>query len=229
MKSVMISQSNYIPWKGYFDMIASVDVFVVYDEVQYTKNDWRNRNLIKTKNELQWLTIPVKQESLSQTICETEVFNTNWKKKHIGSLQSNYGKALFFKEFKERIFKIYELSSTSLSEINLRFIKEICAILEIDTRIIDSRSLNLSGDKQQRLVQACQKLNADTYLSGPAAKSYIDEDFFASNQIKLEWMDYSGYKTYNQLHPPFKHEVSIIDLIFNEGANAKKFLKSYFE
>ena len=86
MKSVMISQSNYIPWKGYFDMIASVDVFVVYDEVQYTKNDWRNRNLIKTKNELQWLTIPVKQESLSQTICETEVFNTNWKKKHIGLL-----------------------------------------------------------------------------------------------------------------------------------------------
>lgn len=229
MKSVMISQSNYIPWKGYFDMIASVDVFVVYDEVQYTKNDWRNRNLIKTKNELQWLTIPVKQKSLSQTICETEVFNTNWKKKHIGSLQSNYGKALFFKEFKERIFKIYELSSTSLSEINLRFIKEICAILEIDTRIIDSRSLNLSGNKQQRLVQACRKLNANTYLSGPAAKSYIDEDFFTSNQIKLEWMDYSGYKTYNQLHPPFKHEVSILDLIFNEGANAKKFLKSYFE
>ena len=225
----MISQSNYIPWKGYFDMIASVDVFVVYDEVQYTKNDWRNRNLIKTKNELQWLTIPVKQKSLSQTICETEVFNTNWKKKHIGSLQSNYGKALFFKEFKERIFKIYELSSTSLSEINLRFIKEICAILEIDTRIIDSRSLNLSGNKQQRLVQACRKLNANTYLSGPAAKSYIDEDFFTSNQIKLEWMDYSGYKTYNQLHPPFKHEVSILDLIFNEGANAKKFLKSYFE
>ena len=229
MKSVMISQSNYIPWKGYFDMIASVDVFVVYDEVQYTKNDWRNRNLIKTKNELQWLTIPVKQKSLSQTICETEVFNTNWKKKHIGSLQSNYGKALFFKEFKERIFKIYELSSTSLSEINLRFIKEICAILEIETRIIDSRSLNLSGNKQQRLVQACRKLNANTYLSGPAAKSYIDEDFFTSNQIKLEWMDYSGYKTYNQLHPPFKHEVSILDLIFNEGANAKKFLKSYFE
>lgn len=225
----MISQSNYIPWKGYFDMIASVDVFVVYDEVQYTKNDWRNRNLIKTKNGLQWLTIPVKQESLSQTICETEVYNTNWKKKHIGSLQSNYGKALFFKQFKERIFKIYELSSSSLSEINLRFIKEICAILEIDTRIIDSRSLNLSGDKQQRLVQACQKLNADTYLSGPAAKSYIDEDFFASNQIKLEWMDYSGYKTYNQLYPPFKHEVSILDLIFNEGANAKKFLKSYFQ
>ncbi len=229
MKSVMISQSNYIPWKGYFDMIASVDVFVVYDEVQYTKNDWRNRNLIKTKNGLQWLTIPVKQESLSQTICETEVFNTNWKKKHIGSLQSNYGKALFFKQFKERIFKIYELSSSSLSEINLRFIKEICAILEIDTRIIDSRSLNLSGDKQQRLVQACQKLNADTYLSGPAAKSYIDEDFFASNQIKLEWMDYSGYKTYNQLYSPFKHEVSILDLILNEGANAKKFLKSYSE
>ena len=223
----MISQSNYIPWKGYFDMIASVDVFVIYDEVQYTKNDWRNRNLIKTKNGLQWLTIAVKQESLSQAIYDTEVFKTNWRKKHIGTLRANYGKALYFSDFKERIFKIYELESTNLSEINLEFIKEICSILEIETKIIDSRSLNLTGDKQERLVQACQQLESDIYLSGPAAKSYIDEDFFASHQIKVEWMDYSNYKTYNQLHPPFEHEVSILDLIFNEGSNAKKYLKSY--
>jgi len=227
VKSTMISQSNYIPWKGYFDMIASVDVFVVYDEVQYTKNDWRNRNLIKTKNGLQWLTIAVKQESLGQAICDTKVFKTNWRKKHLGTLQANYGKAQYYSDFKERIFKIYELESTSLSEINLEFIKEICAILEIDTKIIDSRSLNLTGDKQEKLVQACKQLKADIYLSGPAAKSYIDEDFFASNQIKVKWMDYSNYKTYNQLYPPFEHRVSILDLIFNEGANAKKYLKSY--
>ena len=94
-------------------------------------------------------------------------------------------------------------------------------------KIIDSRSLNLTGDKQEKLVQACKQLKADIYLSGPAAKSYIDEDFFASNQIKVKWMDYSNYKTYNQLYPPFEHRVSILDLIFNEGANAKKYLKSY--
>ena len=121
------------------------------------------------------------------------------------------------------------MESTSLSDINLEFIKEICAILEIDTEIIDSRSLNLTGDKQERLVQACHQLKADIYLTGSAAKNYIDEDFFASHQIKVKWMDYNNYKTYNQLYPPFEHRVSILDLIFNEGVNAKKYLKSYIQ
>ena len=151
------------------------------------------------------------------------------EKKHIGTLQANYGKALYFSDFKEKIFKIYEFESPNLSEINLEFIKAICAILEIDTKIIDSRSLNLTGDKQERLVQACQQLEADIYLSGSAAKNYIDEDFFASHQIKVKWMDYNNYKTYNQLYPPFEHRVSILDLIFNEGVNAKKYLKSYIQ
>ena len=107
------------------------------------------------------------------------------------------------------------------------FIKEICAILEIDTKIINSRSLNLSGDKQERLVQACQQLSADIYLSGSAAKSYIDESYFKNHNIKVEWMNYDNYKTYNQMFPPFEHGVTILDLIFNEGPNAKKYLKSY--
>lgn len=229
LKKIAILQSNYIPWKGYFDMIANVDVFVIYDEVQYTKNDWRNRNIIKTKNGLQWLTIAVRQESLSQTICSTEVFKSNWKAKHINTLLANYAKAPYFKNYKERIFKVYEQTTEKLSEINLDFIKEICEILEINTKIIDSRSLNLKGDKQERLVQACKQLNADTYISGPAAKSYIDERLFENHQIKVEWMDYNNYKTYNQMHPPFEHGVSILDLIFNEGPNAKKYLKSYIE
>lgn len=226
LKTIAILQSNYIPWKGYFDVIAKSDVFVIYDEVQYTKNDWRNRNLIKTKDGLQWLTIAVRQESLNQAIFDTKVFKTNWTKKHMGTLQANYAKAPYFTEYKNRIFKIYEQASTNLSEINSAFIKEICAILEIDTEIIDSRSLNLVGDKQEKLVQACQQLDADIYLSGPAAKSYIDEVFFTDNQIKVEWMDYSNYKSYNQIHPPFEHGVSILDLIFNEGPNAKKYLKN---
>jgi len=228
-KKIAILQSNYIPWKGYFDMIASVDVFVIYDEVQFTKNDWRNRNLIKTKNGLQWLTIAVKHEKLSQAICETEVFKQNWVKKHIGTLQANYAKAPFFGEYKSRIFDLYENVSTNLSEINVDFIKEICGILDIDTKIIDSRSLNLSGNKQEKLIQACKQLDAAIYLSGPAAKSYIDESNFADHNIKVEWMDYSNYKDYNQLYPPFEHGVSILDLIFNEGPNAKKYLKSIKE
>ncbi len=223
--TVSILQSNYIPWKGYFDIIAKSDFFVIYDEVQYTKNDWRNRNIIKTQNGTQWLTIAVKQESLKQKIHETYVFKTNWAKKHIGTLQANYAKAPFFKDYKDIIFRVYESASTNLNEINKVFIDTICNILEIDTKIIDSRTLKLKGDKQQRLIHACKILKADRYLSGSSAKNYIEDDFFKKHNIELEWIDYSNYKEYNQLYPPFVHEVSILDLIFNEGPNARHFLK----
>ncbi len=225
--TVSISQSNYIPWKGYFDMIAKSDVFVIYDDVQYTRRDWRNRNLIKTSNGIKWLTIPVIQEDYHQRICDTQILKGNWIKKHIGTLQMNYSKAPCFKDFKDVIFEVYNTPTNSLSEINRKFIEIICGILEIDTEILDSRSLNLKGDKQERLIQACKILKADTYLSGPAAKSYIQPDFFTKNNLNLEWMDYSDYKAYNQLYPPFEHGVSILDLIFNEGKNAKHYLKSF--
>lgn len=223
--TISILQSNYIPWKGYFDIIAKSDVFVIYDEVQYTKNDWRNRNLIKTQSGLQWITIPVRQESLNQKIVDTKTSNNLWVKKHKSTLQTNYGKAPYFKQYKDCFFEIYDNPSTDLSEINKLFIEKICAILGIETKIIDSRELNLEGDKVERLIDACKKLNATTYLSGPAAKSYIEEEKFKDSNIILEWMDYSNYKEYNQLYPQFEHGVSILDLIFNEGPKARSFLK----
>lgn len=221
---VSILQSNYIPWKGYFDLIARSDVFVIYDEVQYTKNDWRNRNKIKTSNGPQWLTIPVKQTSLDQKIYETEVLKTNWYKKHINALQTNYGKTPYFKEYMEILKPIYEKAETNLSTINKDLIEAICRILKIETRIVDSRDLNLKGGRQERLEDACMKLKADRYLSGGAAKSYLDEQRFTDLGIAVDWMEYTGYKTYNQLYPPFVHEVTILDLIFNEGAKARDFL-----
>lgn len=223
--TISILQSNYIPWKGYFDIIAKSDVFVIYDEVQYTKNDWRNRNLIKTQSGLQWITIPVRQESLNQKIVDTKTSNNLWVKKHKSTLQTNYGKASYFKQYKDCFFEIYDNPSTDLSEINKLFIEKICAILGIETKIIDSRELNLEGDKVERLIDACKKLNATKYLSGPAAKSYIEEEKFKDSNIILEWMDYSNYKEYNQLYPQFEHGVSILDLIFNEGPKARSFLK----
>ena len=223
--TVSILQSNYIPWKGYFDIIAKSDIFVIYDEVQYTRRDWRNRNLIKTDKGLKWLTIPVVQYDFHQKIYETQISDENWKKNHKGTIQSNYAKAPFFKDYKEDFFSIYENSLTSLSEINRAFIEVICSILKIETKIIDSRTLNLVGDKQERLIHACKALCATTYLSGPAAKSYIEEDSFNQHSIQIEWMDYSNYKEYHQLYPPFEHGVSILDLIFNEGPNARQFLK----
>lgn len=203
------------------------DVFVIYDEVQFTKNDWRNRNLIQTANGLQWLTIPVRQETLEQKIFESKIFVDNWAKKHVSTLQGNYSKAKCFKEYKDVIFSLYENQSQYISQVNVSFIKSICKILDINTQIIDSRELNLQGDRNVRLLEACEKLGADTYISGPAAKSYLNENLFAQANIKVEWMEYTGYKEYNQVFKPFQHGVSIIDLIFNEGCDSKNFMKSF--
>lgn len=225
MKKVAILQSNYIPWKGYFDLIAKADVFVIYDEVQYTKNDWRNRNIILTHNGPQWITIPVRIESLNQKINETKVFLENWNKKHMNTLIVNYNKAPYFNFYKEAIFDLYSNPSQYLSEINGKFIREICKILGIDTQIIDSKELDLKGDRNERLIEACKKLNASTYISGPAAKNYLDEKAFNNNNLNVDWMDYSGYLPYKQLHEPFVNGVSILDLIFNTGPDAPQYLK----
>ncbi|WP_299367925.1 WbqC family protein [Winogradskyella sp.] len=224
-KKVAILQSNYIPWKGYFDIIASADVFVIYDEVQYTKNDWRNRNLIKTKNGLQWLTIPVRHKSLSQKINETEVINNSWRRKHYNSLQANYGKSPYFSKYKEEIKAIYDASDISLSDINRKFIELINTFLDITTDIVNSESLNLEGDRRGKLIDACKKLGATTYISGPAAKDYIDVSLFLKNDIEISWMDYANYNSYSQLYGDFEHKVSVLDLLFNEGPNSRHYLK----
>ncbi|MBX2847247.1 MAG: WbqC family protein [Acidiferrobacterales bacterium] len=224
---VAVMQSNYIPWKGYFDMINSVDTFVLYDTVQYTKNDWRNRNKIVTRQGPQWLTIPVRVQSLQQTINETRVAQSNWNKKHWSTLQANYAKSPYFSEYRSLIEDEYKgLTGLSLSEINHRLITIICEILEIGTNIIRSEDLELTGDKNQRLIQICNLLGASSYLSGPAAKDYIDEALFEKNDIEVEWMRYENYREYPQLWPEFDHAVSVLDLIFNTGGEAKYFLNS---
>lgn len=215
-KKIAILQSNYIPWRGYFDLINKVDVFVIYDEVQYTKNDWRNRNIIKTPNGPMWLTIPVRQFNLEQKINETRVSLKNWNIKHWNSIKANYTKAPYFKLYEEQFKELYlGMDTDLLSEINLKFIRAINAILGIQTEIIDSLALNLNGNKNERLVDAVTKLNGTHYLSGPAAKDYLDTSLFEKNNIQVEWMDYSGYTEYPQLYPPFWSKVSVLDNIFN--------------
>ena len=221
---VSICQSNYIPWRGYFDLIASADVFVIYDEVQYTKNDWRNRNLIKTATGLSWLTVPVRRESIHQKINETLTMSTGWERKHITALTLNYSKSPFFQTYKDEIFEIYE-NFTSLSNLNVNMIKKICEILMIGTKIIDSSDLCLSGDRNSKLIDACIKLNATTYISGPSASCYLDTAAFNLNNINVNWMDYSGYLEYPQRFGKFIGNVSILDLIFNIGPNSKNYLK----
>ncbi len=225
-KKIAILQSNYIPWKGYFDIIAAADVFVIYDHVQYTKNDWRNRNKIKTPTGLQWLTIPVRQNFLEQKINETQIQQVNWNRKHWETIKTYYAKTPYFKTYKAELEALYLGCETSyLSEINLNFLHFFCEKLQIRTPLISSTDLDLQGDKTSILVNICKQLNGTIYISGPSAKDYIQQDLFTQANLAIEWMDYQNYPTYNQFYPPFEHGVSIIDLLLHEGENAKNYLK----
>jgi hypothetical protein len=228
-KKVAILQSNYIPWKGYFDLINMVDEFILLDDVQYTRGHWRNRNQIKTPNGLNWLTIPVSVKGkLSQRIVDTKIADARWRTKHWKTIQQNYTKSKFFNLYKETFKNLYlGYEEDYLSEINCRFIKEICRLLGIKTKISWSMSYSAKGKKSERVISLCKAAGATVYLSGPAGKNYLTEDRFKEESIELQYTDYSGYKPYNQLFPPFCHTVSILDLLFNEGRNATHFMKSF--
>lgn len=221
-KTVAITQSNYIPWKGYFDMINRSDVFVLYDTAQYTKRDWRNRNRIKTQDGLKWLTIPVRVKGqFYQAINETRVSDRDWRYKHWKMIEYNYKRAPFFSEYGPVVEELYlGCDSEFLSDINLRFLKGICQILNIKTEFRYSSEFSLAGDRTERLVNICEALSADKYITGPAAKAYMQEDMFREAKIELEWMDYSRYKEYPQMTDPFDHSVSVVDLILNIGPKA---------
>ncbi len=227
-KKLAISQSNYIPWKGYFDMINMVDEFVFYDDVQYTNQDWRNRNKIKTQNGPEWLTIPVGKD-INRLINEVQIKDHSWQKKHWGKILHNYRMAPYFKEYKELFEEIYlNTIWTNLSELNQHIIKKISIdIFGITTKFTDSRSFNLSGKKEKRYIPLIKLLGATEYISGPSAKDYLTEEMLEKDAVKLIWLDYTNYSEYNQKFPPFKHDVSILDLIFNEGHNAKEYMMSF--
>lgn len=227
MKTVAISQSNYIPWRGYFDLIAKSDVFVLYDDMQYTRRDWRNRNKIKTSSGLSWLTIPVEVKGrYYQKINETKIADSKWSKSHWDKIRQSYKEAQYFKEIADIFEPIYlDNQHQLLSTWNKQFIEAICAYLNIETEIIDSTKFQLIEGKSERLVNLCSQLEADIYLSGPAAKNYLDQGVFQQMGISVEWANYDGYPTYSQLHGDFDSFVSIIDLLFNHGKRATNFMK----
>lgn len=229
MNRVAILQSNYIPWKGYFDLIGSVNKFIIYDDMQYTKGDWRNRNKVKTSNGIIWLTIPI-HEKFGQKINETKIFGTGWVGKHLKTFEHSYKKAPYFETIFPWLMNLYQQAGKLklLSEVNFLFIKAICEKIGIGTELIDSRKFTIEETKSSALISVLKQIGNNTsYLSGPAAKSYLDEPLFSKENIGVEWMDYSNYPEYHQLYPPFEHSVSIVDLLFNEGENAYKFMKSF--
>jgi hypothetical protein len=226
-RRVAISQSNYVPWKGYFDLIAGVDEFVLYDEVQYTRRDWRNRNRIKTAQGSVWLTIPVEVTGkYLQRISEVTVADASWAETHWRTIVHQYSAAPAASDFKDDLAALYRAAPrTRLSEINEHFLAGICALLGIRTPLRRSSEFTLEGDRSDRLLNICRQLGASTYVSGPAARDYLDVDLFNAAGVAVEWADYSGYPEYRQLHPPFEHSVSVIDLLLNEGRGSPRFMK----
>ena len=230
MKRIAILQSNYIPWKGYFDIINSVDEFIIYDDAQYTVRDWRNRNIIKTKNGLKWLTIPVLVKNRRyQKINETRIADNKWASKHWESIKHSYSSSPFFDDYNDIFEKAYQECKELdfLSDVNRFFLEIINSILGIGTTISDSSLYVIEGDRNQKIISICKQAGADVYLSGPSAKNYVEEEIFEKAGIKLCWADYKDYPEYCQKYPPFEHNVSILDLILNEGEKVSLFMKSF--
>lgn len=222
---VAILQSNYLPWKGYFDIIHDVDLFIFYDDVQYTLRDWRNRNKIKTPQGADWLTAPT-NGTRQHLIYQVEFTDTKWQSKHWETLRHNYGKTPHFERYRPFLEDVYLGNRWEyLSELNQYLIEQIShRFLGITTTFADSRHYHAAGEKQERIIDLLTRADASLYVSGPSAKSYIDEMRFAQTGIELAWKDYGGYPEYPQFHPPFEHGVTILDLLFHSGPEAPYYI-----
>lgn len=228
-KTVAILQSCYIPWKGYFDIIGLVDHFIIYDDMQYARRHWHNRNRVMTREGPAWLTIPVNSKGkYLQNIDEVTV-SEPWAERHWKTIQSNYARAPFMGRYREWLRGLYEEADRleRLSEINALFLRAIAGELGLHTTFSwSSDYYSVEGRKTDRLLALCRAAGADSYLSGPSARNYLEGHKFADADIAVEWMDYSGYPEYPQLHATFEHGVSIIDLLFNIGVDARRYMKS---
>jgi WbqC-like protein family len=196
MKSIAILQSNYIPWQGYFDLIRSVDEFVILDSVQFTKNDWRNRNRIKTPTGLAWLTIPIRTAGrFPQRVVEAEVAENNWGQRHWWTILHNYARASAFRSYAGDLERTYERASqeSRLSTINRMFLELACRWLGIRTKINSCEIYPDHPDRVERLIAICLAAGAGRYLSGPRAKNYLDPARFAKAGIEVHFLDYQGY------------------------------------
>ncbi len=219
MKSLAVVQSNYIPWIGYFDLINTVDEFILFDDVQYTKRDWRNKNYIKTPSGPLRLTIPVETKGkFFQKINQTQIKNANWQKDHWNAICLNYKKSKHFNEVSNFLEKIYlDKEFNYLSDVNASLINHVSEMLGIETKITDSREYNLQEGKNERLISLCHQSNSSIYYSGPAAKNYIEEHLFNENGIEVRWFEYGIYPEYSQLWGEFIPNLSIIDYLMNKN------------
>ena len=226
-RKIAILQPNYIPWKGNFDLINMVDVFVFYDDVQYTVKDWRNRNKIKTPNGELWLSVPVNHKGKrDQLICEALIdTTTDWQSNHFKSIYNNYKKARYFEIYKYLLEDIYLNNKwEKISDLDIFSTKAIAKALGIEVEWFLSSELKQIGEKDgEKVVKICKLLNCNYFINGPSSKPFMNQALFDEAGIELAYMEYN-YPEYQQLYPPFNHYVSALDLIFNCGPDARKYI-----
>ena len=223
---VGVIQSNYLPWRGYFDFIRSVDVFVFHDDIQYTKSDWRNRNRLKTPQGLRWMTVPVHYRKTAQLICDTEIdYARDWRREHLQLVATHLGKAPHVADVRALLEPVFDDPPATISELNIALIQSVCDYLGISTTLRRSSDFRLEGAKTERLLHLLTALDATTYVSGPSAKAYLNETSFSDAGIALEYKSYL-YPDYPQLWGPFEGAVSIVDLIANCGPASAELITS---
>jgi len=221
MKRISILQPGYIPWLGFFEQMVYADTFVIYDDVQYDKNGWRNRNRIKTPQGILWLTVPVLSSGKTgQIVREVEIDNKlNWRKNHLKSIELNYKKAPFFKDYFGIFEDTYSREWINLLELDMYLIHKLRQALGINTPVLYSSEMSSKGENVERLIKMCKELGADEFYEGSSGRNYIDDNLFENNGIKIAYQDYR-HPVYPQLHGDFIPYLSVIDLIFNCGKDS---------
>lgn len=226
---VVILQPSYIPWRGVFDQINRADLFIFYDDVQYDKHGWRNRNQIKTAQGKQWLTIPVHSAGVTSGVPIMDVkidWSRSWAENHWKALKFSYARSPYFSHYASLLQAFYERHDTLLADFTIDLTISLARELGIShTRFTRSSEIaGITGQKTDRLVQILQKVDAKHYISGPSAKDYIEREKFVEAGITLEYMTYN-YPEYLQLYPPYDPFVSVLDLLFMTGQDALAYLK----
>jgi WbqC-like protein family len=226
--NAVILQPSYVPWRGFFDLVRRADVFVFYDDVQYDKHGWRNRNRIKTQSGSQWLTIPVLSKGNVEhglLLHDARISWTHdWTKKHLRAIQQSYARAPFFAEYAPMVESFYAERPELLVDFTIKTTLELARALGLNrTRFVRSSELGAAGARTERLVRILEGVGATHYISGPSAKDYIEPQVFAEANIGLEYMVYD-YPEYEQLHPPYDPQVSVLDLLFMKGPRAAEYI-----
>jgi len=225
---ISISQPTFFPWIGYFDIIDQVDIFIILDDVDFSKQSWHQRNKFKTSQKLKWFTVPVKSGK-GRLISEIEIFDgQRLFKKFKNFTETNYSRSRYFKTYSKELFEIFEIACVEgkLAELNIQVIKFFIKLLKIDTKIILSSSLKINEDRSKKIVNICNHFNVNQYFSSYGAKDYLKDDkkIFIDKKINVFLHNYK-HPEYKQMYAPFISNACILDLIFNEGENSLKIIK----